>query len=43
VAGATFNAGGSRTLERTFLVLALLLLLAEAFVARRGLLKTAAA
>ena len=43
VAGATFNAGGSRTLERTFLVLALLLLLAEAIVARRGLLKTAAA
>ncbi len=43
LARATFNVGGSRSLERSFLVLALLLLVAEAIVARRGILKTAAA
>jgi hypothetical protein len=40
VGRATFAAGGARVLDRTFLVLALLLLLAETLVARRSIPKT---
>lgn len=43
VGRAAFSAGGRRTLAATFLVLALLLLVAEALVARRGTLQPAAA
>jgi len=38
-ADAVFRAGGRRTLARTFLALALLLLVAESLVARRGIFK----
>lgn len=39
VGRATFSAGGARVLDRTFLLLALLLLVAETLVARRGIAK----
>jgi hypothetical protein len=39
VGRATFSAGGARVLDRTFLLLALLLLLAETLVARRAVAK----
>lgn len=41
VADAIFRAGGRRALARTFLALALLLLVAESAVARRGIFKPA--
>lgn len=43
IAREAFAAGGRRALDRTFLLLALLLLVAEAFVARRGILRPATA